>query len=96
MSVEDGDSDSTLALYRQALALRHELQSGEELRWISVTGSPVVHFSRHDGWHSVTNFGTEPVELPSGTVLAASGPLQSSPDGSAVLPGETTVWLSAV
>ncbi len=52
-------------------------------------GADVVAFARHDGWRSVTNFGTEPVALPAGTVVLASGPL-----GDGVLPGETTVWLS--
>ena len=31
VEAQDGDHDSTLTLYRRALALRHELQSGEEL-----------------------------------------------------------------
>ena len=54
------------------------------------TDSPdVLHFARPGGWHCVTNFGTEPVALPAGTVRVASGPLT---DG--VLPGETTAWLT--
>ncbi|WP_423919458.1 alpha-amylase family glycosyl hydrolase [Frigoribacterium sp. 2-23] len=95
VSVEQDAPDSTLSLYRAALALRHDVQSGEDLHWVSEVGSPVVHFSRHDGWHSVTNFGTSPAALPSGTVLLASGPLETSVDGSAMLPGETTVWIRA-
>ena len=70
------------------------MQQGEALSWIDADGgsgarSRVVAFARHDGWRSVTNFGVDPVPMPSGTVVVASGPLD---DG--VLPGETTVWLA--
>jgi alpha-glucosidase len=36
----------------------------------------------------VTNFGTEPVQLPAGSLLLASGPV----DGD-LLPPDTTAWL---
>ncbi|MEK6312267.1 MAG: alpha-amylase family glycosyl hydrolase, partial [Curtobacterium sp.] len=88
VEAEDGDPGSTLHLYRTALAERARLQRGEDLTWIDA-GADVVAFERHDGWRSVTNFGTESVALPAGTVLLASGPL-----GDGVLPGETTVWLA--
>ncbi|MEN3344587.1 MAG: alpha-glucosidase, partial [Arthrobacter sp.] len=48
----------------------------------------VLHFRRPGGWHSVTNFGGEPVELPAGTVLISSAPLVGR-----FLPANTTVWL---
>ncbi|SDQ23611.1 alpha-glucosidase [Curtobacterium sp. UNCCL20] len=88
VEAEERDPASTLTLYREAIAARHRLQRGEELTWIPADDQ-VVAFARHDGWRSVTNFGTEPVPLPDGTVVAASGPVD---DG--VLPGETTVWLA--
>jgi len=88
VSAEDGDPTSTLSLYRAALAARRRLQSGESLTWLDAPAG-VVAFARHDGWRSVTNFGTDPVPLPAGYVEVASGPL-----GDGVLPGETTVWLS--
>ena len=50
--------------------------------------SDLLHFRRPGGWHSVTNFGAQPVPLPPGTVLLASAPLR---DG--MLPANTTVWL---
>ncbi|MFJ3322333.1 alpha-amylase family glycosyl hydrolase [Curtobacterium sp. NPDC086286] len=87
VEAEDGDPGSTLSLYRTATAARRDLQRGEDLAWIE-TPDGVVAFARHDGWRSVTNFGTEPVELPAGEVVVSSGPL-----GHGVLPGETTVWL---
>lgn len=86
-SVEARDEGSTLTLYRRALALRRELQTGEELEWVESGRPDVLRFRRPGGWQVVTNFGTEPYQL-AGDVLLASSP---SPGG--VVPGETTVWL---
>jgi alpha-glucosidase len=88
VEAQDGLEGSTLELYRKALKLRRELQTAEELEWVETGNAAVLHFSRHGGWHSVTNFSEEAVELPAGTVLLSSGPL----DGN-LLPGNTTVWL---
>jgi alpha-glucosidase len=88
VEAEDGVADSTLELYRTALAFRRARQQGEQLTWLD-TPDQVVGFARHDGWRSITNFGTEPVPLPAGTVVVASGPLSEGE-----LPGETTVWLT--
>ncbi len=87
VAVESADPASTLNLYRRALALRHELECDEVLEWLEVSPS-VLGFTRPNGWCAVTNFGTEPVALPSGEVLLSSGPLNPGE-----LPGETTVWL---
>ena len=86
--VQDGDPASTLSLYRRALALRHELQTAEELTWIDGSSAEVVAYERPNGWSIVTNFGAEAVALPAGEVLLSSRALD---DGR--LPGETTVWL---
>lgn len=88
VDAQDGVEGSTLELYRKALKLRRELQTAEELEWVETGNPEVLHFSRHGGWQSVTNFGAEPVELPAGEVLLSSAPL----DGK-LLPGNTTVWL---
>jgi alpha-glucosidase len=88
VDAQDGVEGSTLELYRKALKLRRELQTAEELEWVETANPEVLHFSRHGGWQSVTNFGAEPVELPAGEVLLSSAPL----DGK-LLPGNTTVWL---
>lgn len=92
VDVEDADPDSTLNLYRRALALRHELQGGEELTWLETGEASVLAFERPGGWRSVTNFGDAPFALADefGEVLIASGPV----DGG-VLPPATTVWLRA-
>ena len=81
------DPASTLALYQQALTLRHRLQGAETLEWMPGNGQ-VLHFGRPGGWRSVTNFGPRPVPVPSGTLLLASAPLQ---DG--LLPADTTAWI---
>lgn len=88
VEAEDGAAGSTLELYRDALALRASLQSGEELEWIDGSRADMLAFRRPNGWTSVTNFGTEPAELPAGEVLIASAPLEGG-----LLPGATTVWL---
>jgi alpha-glucosidase len=87
VDVESDDPTSTLNLYRRALSLRHQLECPETLDWLEVSPT-VLGFARPNGWCALTNFGTEPVELPRGEVLLASGPLA---DGR--LPGETTVWI---
>ncbi|CAM3105363.1 Oligo-1,6-glucosidase [Arthrobacter ulcerisalmonis] len=82
--------DSTLSMYRKALALRSQLQAGEELEWL-VTGRPdVLAFRRPNGWTSVTNFGEEPFQLLEGSVLVTSAPLDAG-----LLPGCATAWLQA-
>ena len=83
------DPDSTLRLYRRALGLRRELQTEESLEWVPADSSDVLHFVRPGGWHCITNFGTEPVALPAGTVRVASGPLTGGR-----LPAETTAWVT--
>ncbi|MFB7249610.1 alpha-amylase family glycosyl hydrolase [Microbacterium sp. NPDC056234] len=85
------DSASTLAFYRRALALRHELQTDESLEWLETGRADVLRFVRPNGWQVVTNFGTEPFALDAdaGSVLLSSGA-----DAEASVPGETTVWIA--
>jgi alpha-glucosidase len=89
VEAEDGDPSSTLSLYREALRLRHELQTDESLEWDEkLSQDEVLAFARPDGWVNVTNFGSAPAPLPEGEVLLSSSPLD---DG--LLPADTTVWL---
>jgi alpha-glucosidase len=90
VEAQDGQDGSTLTLYRRALALRHELQSGEELTWVETGRADVLWFTRPNGWSVVTNFGAEPFELNGADVALASS---DAPLG--VVPGESTVWLDA-
>jgi alpha-glucosidase len=88
VEAQEHDSASTLALYRQALTWRRQLQAAESLEWMPGTNGQVLHFRRPGGWRSVTNFGPGAVPLPDGTVVVASSPLR---DG--LLPADTTAWL---
>jgi alpha-glucosidase len=90
VSAEDGRSASTLELYREALRLRRELQTDEELQWVETGDPEVVHFVRPGGWHCITNFSGAPFALPAGTVRVSSGPLEQG-----LLPAACTVWLTA-
>lgn len=87
VSAQTADPESTLSLYRRALALRRELVADERLEWLDLGGS-VVAFRRPNGWISVTNFGEEPLELPPGRVLLSTVPLSAG-----LLPGDATAWL---
>ena len=89
VEVQEEDPSSTLELYRAALALRHELQGAESLRWVPTGDAQVVRFARPGGWHVVTNFGAADAPLePGDEVLLASRPLSA-----AVLPPATTAWI---
>lgn len=102
VDVEDVDPNSMLNLYRKALSLRHNLMPQDtELQWLDEDRPSdvrdgadgqrggVIAYRRSNGWASVTNFGEQPVELPQGEVILASGELTA--DGR--LPQDTTVWL---
>jgi alpha-glucosidase len=84
------DPSSTLSLYRQALELRREhpgfAQAG--LEWFSAPDGCLA-FRRPGGLLCALNASTEPVPMPPGELLLASGPI---PDA-AQLPPDTTVWL---
>ncbi|RZS68620.1 alpha-glucosidase [Agromyces ramosus] len=85
-----GVEGSTLTLYQDALRLRreHDLGAGS-LEWLSGFPEAIVAL-RNGDVVVVANTGTEPVELPEGELLLASGPL----DGRS-LPHDTTAWLRA-
>ncbi|MER7608960.1 glycoside hydrolase family 13 protein [Nocardioides sp. NPDC127503] len=87
VQAEERDPDSTLELYRRALALRTKLSS-HGFTWADEDRPDVLHFIRPGGWHCVANFSPEPVSLPRGTVLVAS-----SPPVDDQLPPETTAWI---
>ncbi|WP_156758919.1 alpha-amylase family glycosyl hydrolase, partial [Microbacterium karelineae] len=89
VEAQDEDPSSTLSLYREALALRHELQAAEELAWLDeLCAGDVLAFRRPGGWANMTNFGDEPVQLPAGEVLLSSAPLEGDR-----LPGAATAWI---
>jgi alpha-glucosidase len=87
VEAQEGDADSTLSLYRKALAVRRGLQSSEDLEWVDGVDWS-LHFQRPGGWQSITNFGAAPIELPDGAVVLSSAPLEGDK-----LPADTTAWL---
>ncbi|WP_374976368.1 alpha-amylase family glycosyl hydrolase [Microbacterium trichothecenolyticum] len=86
--VQTGVEGSTLELYRTLLAERRERSLGAgSLEWIDGYGADAVAF-RNGNVTVVANTGSTPIALPSGIVIASSGPVA---DGE--LPGDTTVWI---
>ncbi|RMI38434.1 glycoside hydrolase family 13 protein [Streptomyces triticirhizae] len=98
VQAQEGDPDSTLELYRSALAVRREqaaLGAGDGVEWLEAPEG-VLAFRRRGADGSavlvVANTTEAPVELPAGCagarLLLASGPCRA--DGP--LPADTTAW----
>ena len=87
VQAQEGDPESTLSLYRKALAVRRGLQTGQTLEWVDGVDWS-LHFKRPGGWQSITNFGAAPIELPDAAVVLSSSPLEGEK-----LPSDTTAWL---
>jgi alpha-glucosidase len=81
------DTESALALYRRALALRRTLITDEKLEWLDLDPD-VVAFRRPNGWVSVTNFSERAIPLPPGRVILTTVTLD---DGR--LPADGGAWL---
>jgi alpha-glucosidase len=95
--VQQGNAASTLSLYETLLAERRARGLGAgTLEWVE-SGSPDVLVFRNTSAGSagtgsltvVANVGSEPVPLPTGTVIASSEPLSGS-----ILPPDTTAWIA--
>ncbi|OHU90248.1 glycoside hydrolase family 13 protein [Mycobacterium talmoniae] len=84
------DADSTLSLFRRALQLRRGRNEfdGDRIEWLPAPPG-VLTFRRPGGLVCALNAGTDPVVLPGGAVVLASGPL---PDDE--LPPNTAAWLA--
>ncbi|HZC27165.1 MAG TPA: alpha-amylase family glycosyl hydrolase, partial [Actinopolymorphaceae bacterium] len=95
VEAQTGDADSTLELYRAALALRRSLPAlaAADMRWDDDVVDGVLSFGRGAAFRCVVNLGEHDVPLPEhDKVLLASAPLgPHSPD---TLPGDTAVWLA--
>jgi alpha-glucosidase len=93
VEAQDGDPDSMLTLYRQALHLRRELPAlgagtGQDVHWVDM-GPDVVAFARDPHFLCVVNTGAEPLPLPWGELLLASDPVFDGGE----LPIDTAAWL---
>ena len=90
VEAESGVARSTLEIFRKALALRKELIAPERMQWHETTDAKVLHFSRPNGWHCITNFGRGYYNFGEiGEVIHSSQPL--SPRGIFLLHGMETV-----
>ena len=89
VEAQTDDPGSTLAFYREAIAIRKVEGAGVDLGWVDDLGEDVLAFSRPGGWTSATNFGPAPVALPEGHTLISSSPL----DDPGQLPPDTTIWI---
>jgi len=87
VEVEEKDPSSPLSIYRTALALRKELQSKEVIKWHKTKDISVLHYSRPNGWHCITNFRGHAYPMPKGEILLASSPLVNGR-----ITAGTTVW----
>lgn len=89
VEAQDGDPASMLALYREALRLRREID-GLHAAGLAWRESPpdVLDFDRGEALRCVANLSGTPVELPVDRVLLSSVPLE---DG--LLPTDATAWL---
>ena len=87
VEVEEKDAHSPLAIYRRALELRKDLQTKEEIKWHKTSDVSVLHFSRPNGWHCITNFRAQEYAMPKGEILLSSQPLVNGK-----IPAGTTVW----
>ena len=87
VDAQEGE-DGTLDLYRAALLIRKSMQCEEELKWIKTTSAQVLHFSRPNGWQSITNFNAAPYKLPAGELMLTSKPLIRGR-----LPKNATAWV---
>jgi len=85
---QEGDPFSTLAFYRQALALRRHLVASlpDKLEWLNAPATAL--FFRRGSLTCALNCGENPVRLPPGRPL-----LTSIPPYGDLLPGNAAAWL---
>jgi alpha-glucosidase len=77
-SLQETDPSSTLAFYKQALALRKQLALGEgSFAWVEGHTGPESLAYENSGIRMIYNFGKEPIDLGNSEVLISSQPLVS-------------------
>ncbi len=88
VDAQQGVDGSTLEMYRSALKLRRERALGSGVLSWNESLPEVLDFTVA-GVRVVANMSDDPVALPEGDLLLASGPMHE------VLPPDTTVWIKA-
>ncbi|MFZ9042655.1 MAG: alpha-amylase family glycosyl hydrolase [Ilumatobacteraceae bacterium] len=87
-AAQAGDPDSTLELYRSALALRRvHLVDDESFEWLAADEGALA-FRRGSGLVCTVNYGPGPVSMPVGELLVSSAPIIMMNE----LPADTAVW----
>ena len=87
VDAQTGVDESTLELYRRAIAIRsHHLVHDEDIEFVDIA-TDVLAFRRGSGVLCVVNFGADSVALPAGQLLLASDDVT---DG---LPSDTAAWI---
>ena len=90
MEAQDGDPDSMLSLYRDALRIRrsHPVLGGttSELEWLDM-GQEVIGFRRAAGFTCIVNLSESDIDLPAGDIVLSSVPVTDT------IPSDATVWL---
>ncbi|MEU9791498.1 glycoside hydrolase family 13 protein [Streptomyces sparsogenes] len=101
VEAQTGDPDSTLELYRHALAVRREhpaLGAGSEVAWLDDVPEGVLAFRRTSATRDfvcTVNITGEPVRIPApGRVLLSSAPAAVN-GGEVELPADGAVWWEA-
>ncbi|MFI1399545.1 glycoside hydrolase family 13 protein [Streptomyces sp. NPDC020681] len=94
VEAQTGDPESTLELYRRALAARRAhpaLGAGDAVEWLDAPEG-VLAFRRAGGFVCTVNTTGQAVRIPAhGRVLLASVPVEPA-GGEAELPADSTVW----
>jgi alpha-glucosidase len=91
VEAQDGVAGSTLTMYREALALRRKVLAGTgTLAWRE-SPAGVLAFDRGAGFRCTVNMSPEPVRVPAGELLLASGPVKVERDA-VVIPPDSTIW----
>ncbi|MDR0626158.1 MAG: glycoside hydrolase family 13 protein [Bifidobacteriaceae bacterium] len=94
VAAQQADPESTLNLYRTALAARRSLLANEDVQaggftWVEEQQPGVLHFARGP-WHCLTNFSApEAVSLPPGELIVTGASLLPGD----LLPPAATAWL---
>lgn len=97
VAAQEGNTESTLELYRSALSERRKLMRRSATCTVTERDADVLDVRRTDGLRSVTNFGSDPIPLVLGVeevVVLSSAVLVPPVNGAGpLLPGECTVWV---
>ena len=75
-SIQEGDPSSTLAFYKNALALRKDFALGEgSFAWVTGHTGPESLAYENSGIRVIYNFGKNPIDVGNSPVLISSQPL---------------------